>query len=265
MVLEQLSHHLIARSVWEELSGSCLDDLAAIEVFDAIDSTQLAIQSRSLQGRDWLACVALQQRAGFGRQGRVWQSVPGQVALSWRGWLSIPTASIGLMSLAAALAIGDVLDKFQVKGVGFKWPNDIYIQDKKLAGVLVSICQQKGNRFDAVLGVGLNRLHLSLPEQAIALADIIPNPPSLSTVLAELLMAWHQWKSVLMSEDGRKQVRVAWLERALWMNTSVRVWLHNGYVDGVFVGITSSGLLRVATESGEMVFAAGEVQLRPLD
>jgi hypothetical protein len=43
------------------------------------------------------------------------------------------------------------------------------------------------------------------------------------------------------------------------------VWLHNGYVDGVFVGITSSGLLRVATESGEMVFAAGEVQLRPLD
>jgi BirA family biotin operon repressor/biotin-[acetyl-CoA-carboxylase] ligase len=131
--------------------------------------------------------------------------------------------------------------------------------------VLVSICQQKGNRFDAVLGIGLNRLHLSLPEQAIALADIIPQPPDLSAVLAELLMAWHRWKVVLMSEEGRDQVRVAWLERALWMNAPVRVLLQNTYFNGVFVGITSSGLLRVATNDGEKIFAAGEVKLRPLD
>jgi len=187
------------------------------------------------------------------------------LALSWRGWVAVPNEFVGLLSLAAALAIDDALNVFNLPDIRFKWPNDIYIHDKKLAGVLVSVCQQKENRFDVVLGIGLNRLHLALPEQAIALADIIPHPPTLSALLAELLMSWHRWKVLLMSEKGRDRVRVAWLNRALWMNASVRVLLQNSYIDGVFVGITSSGLLRVATDDGEKIFAAGEVQLRPLD
>ncbi len=241
-------------------------DLDSLTIYDQLDSTQTAlVQAPSSTGYSWRALVALQQGAGFGRQGRVWQSTRGQVAVSWRGWVSIPNEFVGLMSLAAALAIADALNVFNVPDVCFKWPNDIYVRNKKLAGVLVSVCQQKENRFDIVLGIGLNRLHASLPEQAVALADIIPQPPSLSAVLAELLMAWHRWKVVLMSEAGRDQVRIAWLARALWMNAPVRVLLQDTYINGVFVGITSSGLLRVATDDGEKVFAAGEVQLRPLD
>jgi len=260
-----VSDIFLARSVWSGLSGECLDELAAIEVFEDIPSTQIVAQSRSINVREWLACVALQQSAGQGRQGRVWRSTRGQLALSWRGWVAVPNEFVGLLSLAAALAIDDALNVFNLPDIRFKWPNDIYIHDKKLAGVLVSVCQQKENRFDVVLGIGLNRLHLALPEQAIALADIIPHPPTLSALLAELLMSWHRWKVLLMSEKGRDRVRVAWLNRALWMNASVRVLLQNSYIDGVFVGITSSGLLRVATDDGEKIFAAGEVQLRPLD
>lgn len=257
---------MLGREVVEQLNWVTKSNLDSLTVYDQLDSTQIKLMdaSRSI-GYMWRAMIALEQNAGQGRQGRIWQSTRGQVALSWRGWVDVPNELVGLMSLAAALAIADALKVFNVPDVCFKWPNDIYIQDKKLAGVLVSVCQQKGNRFDVVLGVGLNRLHQSLPEQAIALADIIPHPPTLSVVLAELLMAWHHWREVLMSEEGRSQVCVAWLERALWVNASVRVLLQNGYVDGVFVGITSSGLLRVATDDGEKIFAAGEVQLRPLD
>jgi BirA family biotin operon repressor/biotin-[acetyl-CoA-carboxylase] ligase len=264
-VLTLSANRLLAKEVFSQLLPDCIDGLSVIEVFDEIPSTQQAIQSRTVGGREWIACIALAQRAGFGRQGRVWQSARGQVAMSWRGWVSVSSASIGLVSLAAALAVADALESLQIDAVRFKWPNDIYWHEKKLAGILVSICQLKENRLDAVLGIGLNRLHLSLPEQAIALADIIPHPPTLSAVLAELLMAWHRWRDVLSSEAGRNHIVASWLERALWINSPVRVLLHKGYMDGVFVGITSSGLLRIATDAGEKIFAAGEVQLRPLD
>ena len=263
--MPQVEYPFLAHDILKGLSGACLDDFGAMEVFDILPSTQLALQSRASMGHEWVACVAHHQSAGFGRQGRVWQSAPGQLALSWRGWVAVPDHAIGLLSFAAALAVADALRAFGVESVRFKWPNDIYIEEKKLAGLLISVCQLKKNSVDAILGVGLNRLHVSLPEQAIALADIIAQPPILSDVIAQLLMAWHRWKAFLLSEDGRNVVCNAWLAQALWLNASVRVLLHNNVVNGVFVGITSSGLLRIATDDGEKIFAAGEVQLRLLD
>jgi BirA family biotin operon repressor/biotin-[acetyl-CoA-carboxylase] ligase len=241
--------------------------LDSLMIYDQLDSTQTAlIDASSSTGYSWRAIIAQQQVAGFGRQGRVWQSAFGQVAFSWRGWVSVPSIDdVGLLSLAAALAVSDALRQFGVSNVQFKWPNDVYIQDKKLAGILITTCNKKDNKFDCVLGIGLNRLHDALPEQAIALADIIPQLPSLSSVLAELLIAWHRWKVVLASEYGKNQVSSAWLKQALWINRPVRVLLAHEYHDGVFVGITPSGLLRVITDRGERVFAAGEVQLRSLD
>jgi BirA family biotin operon repressor/biotin-[acetyl-CoA-carboxylase] ligase len=257
---------MLGLDIVKQLDLSSKLTLDSLIVYEQLNSTQTSLaHTASSTGHLWRAIIAQQQTAGEGRQGRIWQSTLGQVALSWRGWVSIPTESIGLISLAVALAIADTLTLFGIKNVQFKWPNDIYIQDKKLAGVLVTICYKKENKFDLVLGIGLNRLHSSLPEQAIALADIIPHPPALSAILAELLMAWHQWKVVLMSEEGRNRVCIAWLERALWVNASVRVLLQTAYIDGVFVGITSNGLLRIATEDGEKIFAAGDVQLRPLE
>jgi len=260
-----VSDTFLARSVWSKLSEDALKTLAAIDVFEEIPSTQLALQARSSPGHEWQACVALHQTAGFGRQNRVWQSTHGQLALSWRGWLSVQGDALGLMSLAAGLALSEALSGFGVKNVRLKWPNDVYVEDKKLAGLLISVCQLKKNSVDAILGIGLNRVHASLPEQAIALADIIEHPPTLSDLVAQLLMAWHRWKTFLSSEAGRSLVCNAWLAQALWLNASVRVLLQGEVIEGVFVGITSGGLLRIATDDGEKIFAAGEVQLRLLD
>lgn len=256
---------LLAKAIWQELPQAQRFTLEAIDVLNSVDSTQswLCQQSAPLR-REWRLCVALQQESGQGRQGRVWQSGLGQVTFSWRGWVAVEPEYVGLLSLNAALAVQSALISLGVTQLKLKWPNDIYIADRKLAGMLITIVQRRGQLCDVVLGIGLNRLSGQLPDEAIAIEGSMASLPSVAQLIAAMSHQWLLRLDALGSAHGRAEIKKAWLASALWLGQPVRVWQGNQSVDGVWLDMSDRGALRVATSAGEQVFMADEVKLRPL-
>jgi BirA family biotin operon repressor/biotin-[acetyl-CoA-carboxylase] ligase len=254
---------LLAIDIFQQLPLVLRRSVESLQVFERLASTQDYVKTLpAFSKQRWLLVMARQQVAGYGRQGRQWQSAQDQVAMSWRGWVAITPKDIGLVSLAVGLAIADVLTAYGIKNVRLKWPNDVYIGEHKIAGVLIDRLAYNEQASELVVGVGLNRLSTSVPKNATSLADHVAENPSLSAIMAQLLVSWHQWQSALATPEGCWVVRRDWCKLALWLGKSVQIEQPNQCVEGVFVGITTTGLLRCQTAKGEQNFSAGDVRFR---
>jgi BirA family transcriptional regulator, biotin operon repressor / biotin---[acetyl-CoA-carboxylase] ligase len=188
--------------------------------------------------------TADEQSAGRGRQGRSW-TAPARSAVL----MSLVTRRLpATLPLAAAVAICEALPvRCQIK-----WPNDIWLERRKLAGILVEGRPQEGW---AVLGIGLNvtteAFPLELDETATSLR-LKGIETSTEEVLASLLDSLDEWL-----EAPDEAVLAAWRERDALRGERVR-WTGG---EGTAEGIDASGALIVATGSGRVTLDAGEVHL----
>jgi BirA family biotin operon repressor/biotin-[acetyl-CoA-carboxylase] ligase len=176
------------------------------------------------------------QTAGRGRQGRRWEAPPGSALLC-----SLVLRDFdALLSLRAGLAVADVAGE----AARVKWPNDVQVEGRKVAGVLVEGRPHEGW---AVVGIGVNvSAAPDLPE-AVALGR-----DDVETVLAELLRALE----ARLAERSEAALNALRARDAL---LGVRIEWDGG--EGVGAGIDADGGLRVMTEAGERVLSAGEVHL----
>jgi BirA family biotin operon repressor/biotin-[acetyl-CoA-carboxylase] ligase len=210
-----------------------------------LDSTNLRARELAAQGAPHGTLVtAAEQTAGRGRQGRSWSAPPGRALL---GSLVIRDPS-RLLPLAAGVAVAEVAGAAAV----VKWPNDVLIQGRKVAGILVEARLQEGW---AVLGIGLNvavRLD-ELPAQlrdsagtlGLELGDVEPT-------LERLLETLDHWTAA-----QPQQVLEAFRSRDGLAGHQVR-WAGG---EGQAAGVDSDGRLLVSTASGEVALEAGEVHL----
>jgi len=188
--------------------------------------------------------TADEQSAGHGRQGRVWTAPPGSAVL-----MSLVLRELDeRLPLTAAVAICDALPV----EAAIKWPNDVWIEGRKLAGILVEGRPQEGW---AVLGMGLNVSTEEFPGElaesatSLHLAGVGATP---AQVLDDLVASLSRWlgappASVLeawRSRDALKDERVRWADG-----------------EGIANGIDDSGALRVETPAGPVTLDAGEVHL----
>jgi BirA family transcriptional regulator, biotin operon repressor / biotin---[acetyl-CoA-carboxylase] ligase len=188
--------------------------------------------------------TADEQTAGHGRQGRAWTAEPGSAVL-----MSVVLRELDeRLPLTAAVAIADALPV----EAAIKWPNDVWIQGRKVAGILVEGRPQEGW---AVLGIGLNVLAESFTDElaetatSLRLAGVETTP---ARVLADVLASLSRWL-------GAPPARVLDAWRSLDALKGERVRWTNG--EGVADGIDDSGALRVRTDSGLVTLDAGEVHL----
>jgi BirA family biotin operon repressor/biotin-[acetyl-CoA-carboxylase] ligase len=182
--------------------------------------------------------TASEQTAGRGRQGRAWTAPPGSAVL-----MSVVLREFSeVLPLAAAVAVCDAVPV----GASIKWPNDVWVEGRKLAGILVEGRPQEGW---AVLGVGLNVE--SAPEEATSLLQHGVEA-SVEEVLAALVSALER----RLGEDSGS-ILAAWRERDALRGSQVR-W---GDGDGTAAGIDDSGALVVDTRNGRVTLDAGEVHL----
>ncbi len=188
--------------------------------------------------------TADEQTAGRGRQGRVWTAPPRSALL-----MSLVTRRMApTLPLATAVAICDALPA----GCEIKWPNDIWIGRRKLAGILVEGRPQDGW---AVVGIGLNVTTEAFPEEladtatSLRIAGIELDAES---VLAALLASLDEWL-----EAPAAEVMSAWSERDALRGERIR-WTDG---EGVAAGIDASGSLVVQTDNGRVALDAGEVHL----
>lgn len=128
-----------------------------VTVLPVIDSTNQYLLDRLDELTSGDVCVAEYQQAGRGRRGRKWFSPFGAnlyLSMYWRLEQG-PAAAIGL-SLVIGIVIAEVLQQLGADQVRVKWPNDIYLQDRKLSGILVELTGKTGDAAQIVSGAGIN-------------------------------------------------------------------------------------------------------------
>jgi BirA family transcriptional regulator, biotin operon repressor / biotin---[acetyl-CoA-carboxylase] ligase len=209
------------------------------------DSTNERAKELALGGAPHGTLVtADEQSAGRGRQGRVWTAPPRSAVL-----MSLITRRLApTLPLAAAVAVCDALPA----RCEIKWPNDIWLERRKLAGILVEGRPQDGW---AVVGIGLNVTTESFPPELAELATSLRLAGvelDTESVLAALLVSLDEWL-----EAPAGAVLGAWSERDALRGEQVS-WADG---EGIALGIDASGALVVETEAGRVALDAGEVHL----
>lgn len=215
------------------------------------DSTNQRLRELARQGAPHGTLVtASEQTAGRGRQGRTWSAPPNQALLLS---LLIRTPA-RLLPLAAGVAVAEIADQFD-HPAQIKWPNDVLIEQKKLAGILVEGRPQEGW---AILGIGLNvAVHPDdLPPELRSTAATLGLPESdIDEVLQRLLRTLTHWtvapdEAVLDAVRQRDALRgkpVSW--------TGGR---------GTAAGIDSEGRLIIDSDAHHLALDSGEVHLTVL-
>ena len=174
-------------------------DHGRVTVLPVIDSTNQYLLDRLDELTSGDACVAEYQQAGRGRRGRKWFSPFGAnlyLSMYWRLEQG-PAAAIGL-SLVIGIVIAEVLQQLGAEQVRVKWPNDIYLQDRKLSGILVELTGKTGDAAQIVSGAGINlvmrRVESDVVNEKIVRDSVAARRERLKTGKAptqkELLVLW---------------------------------------------------------------------------
>jgi BirA family biotin operon repressor/biotin-[acetyl-CoA-carboxylase] ligase len=242
--------------------------------FALTDSTNSRARELAAAGAPHGTVVtAAEQTAGRGRQGRTWTAPPGK-ALLYSAVLRTPDERHMLLPLAVPLAVCDAAEELRDDiECGVKWPNDVQIDGRKLAGVLIEARPQDGW---AVIGIGLNltisqnEFPSDLRETAVSLFDPIEEdrgkgrrslpavaPPTLPPVLLSATEALNRHLATWIKAEP-ETVLTAWRRRDALRGKKVS-WDGGS---GVAAGIDDRGYLVVVTPAGGRVaVGAGEVHL----
>lgn len=206
---------------------------------------------------------ALEQTAGRGRRGRPWQSPPGNLYLSLLLRPAGSAAHAAQLGFVAALALGDALAPALGRGreLRFKWPNDVLLDGRKLAGILLeSETAPGGGVTSVVIGVGVNIAAApsgtEFPATSLAAAGVDGVTPGL--LLDGFAHHFDLWRRRWLAE-GFAPVRRAWLARAGGLGGTVRVRLESAILSGRFLDLDEEGALLLEGEEGRRRIAAGEV------
>lgn len=250
-----------------EIEAGLSQRIDKLEVLIDVPSTNtyLLQQSADYMGQLY-AALAEKQSAGKGRRGRLWVSPFGKsIYLSLLATFAGGIASLEGLSLMVAIAVERALVKLGVEGIGLKWPNDVYAQGKKLAGILLEVNGEYSSHCQVVIGVGLN---LAMNEKDAAeihqpWVELQSLKPELSrnqvaaTLLDELLKVVSDFQ-----QDGFAPYQQYWSERDIYHNQPVRIVSGDKEREGVVKGVNRKGELMLKTERGMQVLNAGEVSVR---
>jgi len=242
---------------------------AQIEVQPIIDSTNSELMRRITAKQtvdSGTVIVAEMQQAGRGRRGRVWQSPFGAnlyYSYYWRLDDGLQ-AAMG-MSVAVGLAVYDTLKALYQLEIELKWPNDIYLNKEKLAGVLVELDGQPQGPCQLVIGIGIN---LQMPESASqhidqAWTDLSQHTSQLdkNKLVAHLTNHLEQ-RLTQYSETGLVEMYQQWntldafAGQCVELNTGHRSWR------GICEGIDMQGGIRIRQDGEAKSYYGGEISLR---
>jgi BirA family biotin operon repressor/biotin-[acetyl-CoA-carboxylase] ligase len=233
-----------------------------IEIFDLLDSTNEEAKRRALEGETgplWI--VAKAQNAGRGRRGRPWTSPEGNLFATGLFTLQSGPARAAQLSFAAALAVGDLAaGVIGADNVRLKWPNDVLVEGRKLAGILLESGSHMSGGLWLAVGIGVNLAHhpddAERPATDLAEHGGTISPEQAVETLAQRFGHWLQvWDS-----QGFAPIRQAWLSRAWGLGEPCTARLDGETVQGVFADLAEDGSLRLELPDGRRrLVSAGDV------
>jgi BirA family biotin operon repressor/biotin-[acetyl-CoA-carboxylase] ligase len=238
-----------------------------IAVIPVIDSTNQYLLDRMHELQSGDACVAEYQQAGRGRRGRHWFSPFGAnlyMSMYWRLEQG-PAAAMGL-SLVIGIVMAEVLQSLGADGVRVKWPNDIYLNDRKLAGILVELTGKTGDAAQIVIGAGINLAMRSSEANQINQgwinlqeAGVMVNRNQLAAQMINSLRSALR----LLEQDGLSPFISRWAALDNFINRPVKLLIGEREVHGIARGVDNQGGLLLEQDGEIKSWVGGVISLRP--
>jgi len=260
---------LNAAAIRGQLKSAPAHRIESLEVLREVDSTNdyLKRLKSPEDSRQVNVCLAEWQHAGRGRRGRSWVSPYGSnLYLSLACVLDEGILQSGGLSLAMAIAVHRTLRSLGIDGLGLKWPNDIFFNGRKLAGILLDLSGEGGGNYQVIVGVGIN---LRMPD---SIAGEIDQPwadlrkyrlelqrNQLAGILLENLIQAIE----IFSRQGLAAFAEEWQRYDL--TAGLPVDLHTGRqegISGVARGVNLNGALLIEQDGKIRAYHAGEVSVR---
>ncbi len=222
---------------------------------DEVDSTNEYAKRIAGNSPEGTVVVAKRQTAGKGRKGRSWESPDGGL------WLSVilkPGRIDQRLVFVGALAVVDTLADFGIPS-GIKWPNDVWVSGRKIAGILT---EGKGGEY-IVLGIGLNvnnPIPEELRESATSMFELTGTKVPLDKVLERLLFHLGGWYRVFLERPDLLMAKVR--EKTFILGKTVWVIQDGDELVGRAADILEDGSLLLETPSGLRRITYGDVSLR---
>lgn len=242
-----------------------------IIVEPVIDSTNQYMLERISHLSSGDTCLAEYQSAGRGRRGRQWISPFGcnlYLSMYWKLDQG-PAAAVGL-SLVVGIIIAETLNKLSKGKVKVKWPNDLYLNDKKVAGILVELTGKTGDAAHIIIGIGINigmgknnvENKEAINQEWASLADEIENVER-NALSANIINALKE-ALILFEKEGLSPFIERWFELDNFLGRFVKLLIGDEIITGLEKGINQQGALLLQQENGVIIpYIGGEISLRP--
>jgi BirA family biotin operon repressor/biotin-[acetyl-CoA-carboxylase] ligase len=258
--IERIQHQCVAYTVGRR-----------IHLYDSVASTNETLRDLARAGaREGTVVLAEHQTAGRGRAGKVWFSPPGvNLYASILFWPRIPLTSAGPFSFMASLALTDAIRELGLSPA-IKWPNDVLLQGRKVAGTLAE-ASADGDRLEyVILGIGVNvnvdreTLRHGLgdaAQSATSLREALGHPVDRNAFTAAFLCFLDEWLARHRGEGDAPLLR-AWRGRDIVMGRRVEVRDSSRTIVGRARGIDAQGQLEIEDSLGRLHrVGAGDVRL----
>lgn len=252
------------------MSAMAASRLQRLDLLSTTDSTSDYLKRNGLlpeAHRQVQVCIAEWQGAGRGRRGRHWVSPYGSnLYFSLSAWVGAAALATGGLSLAVAVAVLHALQHCGVPDLRLKWPNDIYFQGRKLAGILLDLAGESGGPHQVIVGIGIN---LSMPAAAAGKIDQPWSDLSQTgvkidrNVLAGVMVEKLLEAIDLYDEQGLEAFAQEWQRHDLVSGRIVELQREKQTViRGIARGIDARGALLLECNGVTRGYYAGELSLR---
>ncbi len=198
--------------------------------------------------------VAKNQTHSRGRNNKIWQSCLGNLHFSILLKHNIDLNYLPQLSFVTAVAVHKALHSLPTKSpntIQLKWPNDLLINNKKVAGILLESISLTNHHY-LVIGIGINVKHhasnidqltTNLLKENIEVKNL---EYLLDVIMTSFEKSFTYWKS-----QGFQPIRQYWLKRAYNLNQLITVNYQNTKITGIFKGLAPDGRLKILGKSGE--------------
>ena len=230
------------------------------------ESTQSIAISLAEKGKVDAVVIAEQQSSGRGRMKRKWLSPRGGVWLSVVLKPAVPTVTSTMLPFVAAIAVCDAIREAANLAVTLKWPNDVMVEGKKVAGILLDLSAEAETVNYAVIGIGINA-----NVDASKLKMDREGRPAVTSLMDELghdVNRLHLTKLLLekielfylaLEKNGPAAIVAEWRKRSDMIGKKVNVIQQGARYDGVAADVNDDGSLRVRTARGDMNVTSGDI------
>ncbi|MGL1920350.1 MAG: biotin--[acetyl-CoA-carboxylase] ligase [Hyphomicrobiales bacterium] len=244
----------------------------AIAAFDSLASTNQHALKLANEGEfsghvgEPLIVYTKNQTAGRGRNGRTWLSSDKTLTATILLTTSAPKAKVAqlafVMAIAAHKTICGFLEASKHKSIGVKWPNDILVQGRKLAGILIESSNAK-SRGNTTLAIGIGMNIGDIPEDGDFSATsllALDVDISIEQVLSSLAFNFDKFHELWSDGAGFAAIRKIWLDHALGLGGKITARLPNHSIHGIFESLNEDGILILRDEAGKIhQITAGDI------